>query len=368
MATNLNFSPAQLAGTHGLGAFGLLLEEDGGLVSSASLETGFGRRHIEGLAARLPLSQALNYADRVDFLASPAYNSALASAFEEMLGIEVPERAQQIRLILLEVNRISSHLHFYANLARVTGQSPLMNHCLREREKFSDIMEMYCGSRLGFGAICLGGVIEDASDGWFFRIEKALSSTKAFLPELRAALLDNPFFIDRAGGLGRITQEQARRWSLGGPNARASGLAGTDARVFRPYGPYRALAREQAREIVGAGGDVLARSQLRAEEILHSATLIEGCFRKIPDGNHRIRVGIEVAPPPGKALAECEGPRGTILVLAEADGRPVASGVRFVGPSGLVVQALPHLLRGLQVEDVFLVIHSLDISFSEVDK
>lgn len=363
----MNFSPVQLSASQGIGAFSLLLEEDGGLVSQAALEVGFGRRNIEAISRRLPLSQALNYADRVDFLAAPAYNHALACAFEELLGIEVPERAQHIRLILLELNRISSHLRFYGNLARAMGQAPLMNHCLREREKFSDIMEMYCGSRPGFGAICLGGVIEDASDGWFFRIEKAINSARDFLPELNAALLRHPFFVERARGLGVLSAADVARWGISGPNARASGAGLPDARFARPYGAYKKLPPGQAAP-VRTEGDVLARSQLRVDEILASAMLIESCFRKIPEGNHRIRVGIEVTPAPGKALSEVEGPRGGITVLAEAEGQSVPAGVQFIGPSAMAVQALPSMLRGLQVEDVFLVIHSLDISFSEVDK
>ncbi len=366
MATKLDFSPLHLAGAQGLGAFGLALEEDGGLVASARMTVGFGRRDIEAIAVRLPLSQALNYSDRLDFLAAPAFNCALSSAFEELLELEIPERAHHIRLILLELNRISSHLQFYVNLSRVVGQNPLMNHCLRERERFSDILEMYCGSRMGFGAICLGGVVGDASDGWFFRIEKAIGLLRDFLPELDHLLLSHPFFVERTRGLACIGQDEALRWNLLGPNARASGLTAQDERISRPYGAYReaelpAVDGEQ-------GCDVRARARIRATEILQSAQLIESVFRRIPAGNHRIRVGMEVSPPPGKAITSVEGPRGAITVLAEAGGGNCPADVRFFCPSSMAVQILPGLLRGIQVEDAFLVIQSLDISFSEVDK
>ncbi|MGZ3650129.1 MAG: NADH-quinone oxidoreductase subunit D-related protein [Bdellovibrionota bacterium] len=366
MATRLTYSPAHLAGTQGLGAFGLVLEEDGGLVAGAQMTVGYGRREIENTAVRVPLSQALNYADRIDFLASPAYNCVLSSAFEELLDLEVPERAHHIRLILLELNRINSHLQFYVNLARVLGQQPLMNHCLRERERFSDILEMYCGSRLGFGAICVGGVVGDATDGWFFRIEKAISALRDFLPELDELLLSHPFFMERTRGLAVVTREFAEEWNLLGPNARASGLPARDERISRPYGAYRDAAMPDAS--APGGGDVLARAAIRASEILQSARLIEDAFRRIPPGNFRIRVGMEVSPAKGLAAASVEGPRGAITVLAESGGGNCPANVRFFSPSVMAVQLLPRLLKGIQAEDAFLVIHSLDISFSEVDK
>jgi len=367
MATKLDYSSVYLAGSQGLGAFGLELEEDGGLVAAARISVGYGRREIEATAVKLPLAQALNYADRLDFLASPAYNCALSTAFEQLIELEVPERAQHIRLILLELNRISSHLQFYVNLSRVVGQNPLLNHCLRERERFSDILEMYCGSRLGFGAVCLGGVVSDATDGWFFRIEKAISAVRDFLPELDQLLLSHPFFVERTRDLAMISASDAAAWNVTGTNARASGLISRDERIERPYGAYRgnpvpALTFSQV------SGDVNARCRIRASEILQSAKIIESSFQKIPSGNHRIRVGMEVSPPPGKAVATLEGPRGEITVVAETSGGHCPSNVRFFGPSAMAVQLLPRLLRGAQIEDVFLAIQSLDISFSEVDK
>lgn len=366
MATILDFSASHLAGSQGLGAFGLKVEEDGGLVAEADLRVGFGRRNVEAISLQLPLSQALNYSDRIDFLAAPAFNFGLSMAFEELLQLEAPERAHFIRVILLEINRISSHLHFFAKIAKAVGHQPVMNHCLREREKFCDILEMYCGSRLGFGAICLGGVIEDATDGWFFRIEKAISSLKAFLPDLDRLLLSHPFFEERAKGLASISNEMASLWNITGPNARASGREG-DIRASKPYSGYSYVPFSLTSSN-SVQGDVFSRCQVRVEEMLQSASYIESAFRRIPAGNHRIRVGMEVSPAPGKAVCNVEGPRGRITILAESEGGSRPANIRFFCPSAMVVQILPNLLRGIHVEDVFLAVHSLDISFSEVDK
>lgn len=356
-----------LAGTQGLGAFELKLEEDGGLVADARMAVGYGRRNLESIALQLPLTQALNYMDRLDYLAAPAFNFALASACEDLLQIEISPRSQQIRLVLLELNRIASHLHFYGNLARAAGQTAIMNHCLRERERFADIFEMFCGSRLGFGSICIGGVISDATDGWFFKIEKAVASVREFLPDLCSSLLFHPFFGGRMHGLALLDAATVKQWNISGPNARASGLEKADLRVSRPYGAYRGLELPAA-EKASASGDALDRAHIRRAEILQSAQLIESVFRQIPSGNHRIRVGLDVRPSPGKAVCSVEGPRGAIHALVEADGSAHPAQVSFFCPSAMAVQVLPRLLRGIHVEDAFLVIHSLDISFSEVDK
>ncbi|MGE3261309.1 MAG: hypothetical protein AB7K68_05985 [Bacteriovoracia bacterium] len=367
MATTLDYTPMYLAGTQGIGAFGLKLEEDGGLVADARMTVGYGRRSLEAIALQLPLAQALNYMDRLDYLAAPAFNFALASACEDLLRIEISARSEQIRLILLELNRIASHLHYYGNLARAAGQAAIMNHCLRERERFADIFEMYCGSRLGFGSICLGGVISDATDGWFFKIEKAVASLREFLPDLESSLLTHPFFEKRTRGLGQLDAAMVKNWNITGPNARASGLADCDLRVSRPYGAYRGteMMLDTSRNYLG---DAFDRAHIRKREILQSAQLIESVFRHIPSGNHRIRVGLDVRPAPGKAVCGVEGPRGAIYAMVESDGRSQPSQVSFFCPSAMAVQVLPRLLRGIHAEDAFLVIHSLDISFSEVDK
>jgi Ni,Fe-hydrogenase III large subunit len=180
-------------------------------------------------------------------------------------------------------------------------------------------------------------------------------------------LLSHPFFEERTCGLAVISRLEAEHWSLLGPNARASGLAAEDERIARPYGAYRS---EQIAPAVFSGtvGDVHARARIRVVEIQQSAALIETAFRRIPTGNHRIRVGMEVTPPAGRAVSAVEGPRGTITVITETEGGKSPGHVQFFCPSAMAVQLLPGVLRGIQVEDVFLVIHSLDISFSEVDK
>lgn len=364
MATVIEFPPLDMASTMGLGAFGMSLEEDGGVVSKATLSIGMGRREIEAMSASLPMVLAVSYSDRVDFLAAPAYNCVASTCYESLLGIEVPQRAHFIRTILMEINRIFSHLDYFSRIAKVSGQLSLMNYCLREKERFSDLFEMYCGSRIGFGSICIGGVREDASDGWLFRIEKALRSAGALLADVDTLLLSHPHFKERSVGLLSISKQEAGVWSMSGPNAKASGK-NADLRARRPYSAYSQLRIEPPAGF-SPYGDAWSRVQYRMAEVVQSIAVVEECFGKIPSGNHRIRVGVDVNLPEGRAFHVVEGPRGQIGLLVDSSSEGVT--VKYFTPSAVMMRVLPELLTGLMVDDVLVAVQSLDISISEVDK
>lgn len=363
MATVIDYSPVDMASALGGGAFGLTLEEDGGVVSKASLKVGLGQRNLEKISAGLPMVLSVAYSDRVDFLAAPAYNCVAATCYESLLGMEIPERAQFIRTILLEINRISSHLTYFSRTAQVAGQHSLANYCLREKERFSDLFEMYCGSRLGFGSICIGGVKEDASDGWLYKIEKALSAASSLLADLDSLLLSHPHFRERTTGLLKISRQEAHVWSLSGPTARASGK-NEDLRKDSPYAAYGRIAIP-ALEGLTADGDAWARVKTRSEELTQSICILNECFGKIPSGNYHIRVEVDVEVPEGRAFHMVEGPRGEIGLMVDSSG-PLT--MKYFTPSSAVMRVLPELLNGLMVEDVLLAIQSLDLSISEVDK
>lgn len=363
MATVIEYSPVDMASVLGAGAFGLVIEEDGGVVAKASVNVGLGRRNLEKISATMPMVLAVSYSDRIDYLAAPAYNWISATCYESLLNMEIPERAHFIRTILLEINRISSHLTYFSRVAQVSGQQSLANYCLREREKFSDLFEMYCGSRLGFGSICIGGVKEDATDGWLYKIEKALGSVSTLLGDLDSLLLSHPHFCERSISLLKISRQEAHVWSLTGPTARASGRE-DDLRRIRPYAGYGRI-HVPVLETVPCEGDAWTRVKIRAAELVQSIAILRECFGKIPEGNHRIRVGINVEIPEGRAFHTIEGPRGEIGLLIDT-----TNGIKlnYFTPSAAVMRVLPELLNGLMVEDVLLAIQSLDLSISEVDK
>ena len=364
MASVLEYSALNLASTQNLGPFALSITEDGGVISDARLKVGFEHRSMEKIAKSLPFVQVVNISDRIDFTSATAYNCVTALAIEELLGIDPPERANHIRLLLLELNRILSHLFFFSNVARSVGQLSIMNHCLREREKFSDIFEMYSGSRLGFGAICLGGVRENATDGWCFRIEKALKALDVFMKDLRSTLLEHPFFCDRVIGLLTISKADAEAWNLSGPNAAASGCEITKKGLFERFGYEKKydVAKNSYQ------GDVKARIERRFEEIYFSIDTVQKIFSRIPDGNFRIRVGLDVESRKGVVYKTINGPRGDIGIYLSTEGGTHLSHIKYFSPSSMLVSVLPKLLKGIQIDDLFLAIQSLDISFSEVDK
>lgn len=366
MATFLNYSPLQLSGRHGVGPFQLSLEEDGGVIRQVEVKVGYGRRHIEKISSQMAFVQVVNYSDRVDFNSAPAYNYITSTAFEQLLNLEIPERAQYIRTLLLELSRISNHLLYFSKIAKSVEQLSLMNQCLREWERFCDIFEMYCGSRLAFGSICIGGVREDASDGWFFRIEKALNSVREFLPDIKSSLLNHPFFKERTRGLAVISREEAIRWNLSGPNARASGVD-RDLRIEAGFAAYPKIYSNPS---IGAerDGDVWSRVGYRMFEISQSMDFVLALFRKIPNGNFRIRIGAEVESEPGFVFHRVESARGEVSLFVDCAGGQSPAMVKYFCPSNMLISLLPSMLRGIRTEDVFLAIQSLDISFSEVDR
>jgi NADH:ubiquinone oxidoreductase subunit D len=364
MATVIDYPPLDLASAMGGGAVGMSLEEDGGLVSKATLQAGFGARNIESISSNLPMVLSVIYSDRLDYMAAPAYNCVAASCYEALLGVEISERAHYIRTILLEINRINSHLDYISRVSRVAGQHSLTNYCLREREKFSDLFEMYCGSRLAFGSVCIGGVREDATDGWLFKIEKALRSAKNLMTDVDTLLLSQPHYKERALGLLKISRQEADIWSLSGPNAKSAGVM-SDLRIDKPYFAYKNIKLNLIEQMSNES-DAWSRLKFRMAEVSQSVSILEHCFGRIPDGNHRIRVGVDVAIPKGRAFKSIEGPRGIVSMLLDSSGDGVS--VKYFTPSAAVFRVLPQLLNGLLVEDVLLAIQSLDISMSEVDK
>jgi NADH-quinone oxidoreductase subunit D len=349
-----------------IGPFALSVHEDGGLVEKLSIGIGYGHRGIEYCSESLVFNQCVFYSDRVDFLAAPACNAVVVLAMERLGGIEIPERASFIRCLLLELNRLHSHLFHLALIAESAGHTPLFHYAQRERERFNDLFEMYCGSRLGFGSICLGGVVENASDGWLFRVEQSLSALDEFLIEARETLLDNPLFVSRLEGLATLSSELAKKNNISGVNARASGHF-VDVRRQSPYAAYGDLQMPPIPKAF-RGGDSFARLSYRLYEMTESKELILRALSRLPQGNHRVIVGNSIHLPKGEAVQRVETPRGEMGVFLRSEGgtRPVR--LKYFTPSYFVMRLMPELLRGEQVEDILLAVHGFDISVSEVDR
>lgn len=367
MTTQLTFNPAQLAGRLSAnGPYGLSVQEDGGVIARTRVNPGYIHRGIERRLEDLPYAHGVAFAERVDYLAAPACAVAFAAAVEKLAGIEVPPAARAVRVLLLELTRISSHLYFLSQLSSSVGHVMAQQFCLRTRERFCDLFELYCGSRLAFGAVRLGGVVEPATEGLLYRVEKALDDTRDFLAELDTLLTENPLFQQRLRGLAPLRVHAGHSYGVTGPNLRAAG-AWEDLRFVPGYGLYGDLNMEPQPRL-SFGDDAWGRYMLRVFEIEQSIGIISAVIRQLPDGNHLIPVAAEFAPAAGEAVERIEGPRGEIVCWLVAAGKNTPDRVKFATPSFCSLRMAPQMLHAVQMEDLFLAMASLDISISEVDR
>ncbi len=366
MTTELHYRPIANATNHFMGPFDLQLLEDGGLISSAKIGTGYAHRSIERLLEKVNPMQAIAFCDKIDFLSPQSGSLAYALAVEKLAGIEIPERANFIRVILLELNRISNHIFYFASMAKELNHEPAYHFCLREKEKYSDLFDLYCGSRLGFGSIQVGGVAENASEGFLYRIEKIMLETEAFIAELGTILHHTPIFQSRLAGEGILPQHLIDEYQISGINARASGLA-VDRRIQNPYAAYKNINMEwiKTEKIMG---DALSRYDYRIKEIFQSMANIKIASKQIPPGNHKLNIGHDFHIPSGDAYVSVESPRGKLSVWLSSEGGTHPSRVKFNTPSFHLLALVEKTLTGIHVEDVFLILASFDLSFSEVDR
>lgn len=336
-----DISPLRTSFSAANGPFGLKLKEDAGVVLSAELQFGYGHRGIEKNMASLTYYHALVFSDRTDFLAAPAYNLAFAKAAEALGGIEVPPRGQAIREILLHLSRISSHLANIGAAAELLRFPTVRHYCLRERERFADLFELFCGSRLAFGSIKIGGVADDVSDGFLHKMEFALTAVLRAMEELRTGFFSHPVLDTRLRGMGRVPLESLQKFAVTGPNLRAS---------------------------QGGVGDCYARYQRRLQEIEESVSECRRLASSLDRGNCSVPVGVDFSPRPGDVLVNVPGPRGTIFLYLASNGsnRPVS--VKFGPPSLNSLRCLQESIVQEQCEDVLQIINSFDISISEVDR
>jgi NADH-quinone oxidoreductase subunit D len=348
------------------GPFSLEIKEDGGIIESAGVRFGYVHRAMEKRIQEMTYYQGTLFCDRVDFLSAPACSVAFALAVESLGAVEVPDRAQFVRVILLELNRITSHLHFLSQIARQLGAENISRFAVRERELYCDLFELYCGSRLAFGAIRIGGVAENATDGFLFKIENTLSATENFLKEIDGPFSQNTILQDRLTSTGLISKETAADAGITGPNLRASGVE-RDLRWSHPYAAYSQL-RHDSIHLEYCLGDVYARLLYRIEEIKVSSQLIRRSLEKIPGGNHCNAISLDFAPSAGEISFYVESPRGQFGVYVESDGTALPVRVKFVPPSLLSMRLFPELIKKERVEDAFIIFDSLDISISEVDR
>lgn len=382
----LNMGPSHPS-THGV--FRIIMEMDGEVVLSAQPEIGFLHTGIEKTSENKRYVHVIPMTDRLDYLAPPMNNLAFCLTTEKLLGCEIPDRAQTLRVIMCELARLGSHLVWLATHALDIGAMTVFLYCWREREMILDLNEEISGVRMMTSYIRVGGVMKDATPEWLAKVRKFVDYLPAKIDEYELLLTHNPIWLDRTQGVGAMTREEAINWSLSGPALRASGVD-FDFRKKRPYSGYENFDFDVP---VGKNGDVYDRYLMRVEEMRQSRRIVEQALNNLPGGpcnvednkislpkrdtlhtsmealiHHFKLVSEGVNVPEGETYVPVEGPRGEVGFYIVSDGTSVPYRVKLRAPSFMAIPGMCKMMDGSFVADVVAVIGSIDIVMGEVDR
>ncbi len=363
----INMGPQHPA-THGV--LRVLLRADGEILTGAQSHLGYLHRSAEKIGENVDWLQFLPYTDRYDYLSAMNNNLAYSLAVEKLLGVEVPERAQYIRVILAELNRIASHLVAFGTYGLDIGAFTPFFYTLRERELLLDIFEKICGARLTYSYIRPGGLMNDAPEGWVDQVKAFTELFDGKWKEYWDLLVDNKIFVERTANVGVIPEEQALAWGCSGPMLRGSGVD-WDLRRDNPYLVYDKLDFEV---IVGRGhrgtvGDCFDRNYVRMYEMVEANRMVKQCLEQMQDGEVQHEdVGLVLRPAPGEAYVGIENPRGELGHYLVSDGNKIAKRLRVRGPSFCNLALAEHMLPGCMLADAAAIIGSVDIVIGETDR
>ncbi len=383
----LNMGP-QHPSTHGV--LRVVLELDGETVVHARPEIGYLHTGIEKSCEAKTYSQAITLTDRLDYLAPLSNNLCYCLAVEKLLGLEVPKRAQYIRVLLTELTRIGSHLVWLGTHAIDLGAMSVFLYCFREREEILKILEMVSGQRMMTSYFRIGGLALEPPPGWLEAIERFVKMFPSRIQEYEDLLTRNRIWLARTQGVGVLSAEDAVAWGVSGPSLRGSGVA-YDVRKFFPYSSYDEFEFDVPTR---TEGDCYARYLCRVAELRESLKIIRQAMPKIPrEGpirseapgivppeREKMKTEMEAliyhfkiftegfSPPPGEVYQTIESPRGELGFFVASDGSPKPWRVKVRAPSFVNLQALPKLVEGRLIADVVACIGTTDIVLGETDR
>lgn len=362
----LNMGPHHPS-THGVLRF--IVYTDGEIMRKAVPDVGYLHRGLEKLAELQTYPAYMPFTDRINYLEAMFCNMAYATAVERLLGTEVPERAEILRVIACELNRIASHQITLGCITMDLGAFTPFVYLLREREKINDLMEALCGNRLTFNYMRIGGVSRDVDGQWLKQLEAFLDHFEPVIDEFDALISYNEILVRRMAEVAVICAEDAVGFGLVGPNLRASGVD-WDLRRDLPYGAYPQMAFQVP---VGMGekgvvGDCFDRFIVRVEEMRQSCKILRQCLQNLPEGDIQAKVPKMLKPPKGEVYSCVEGARGEMGVYLVSDGTQNPYRLKWRTGSFAGLSIIEHISRGLMIADLVAVIATLDVIAPEMDR
>lgn len=383
----LNFGPHHPS-THGV--FRIILQLCGQEIVDAVCDIGYHHRAQEKLGERQTWHTYLPYTDRVDYLSGVLNNFPYVLSVEKLAGIEVPERAQVIRIMMAELFRIISHLVYLGTFAQDLGMMSPVFYLFTDRERAFTIVEAVTGARMHLSWFRIGGVAQDLPEGWEALVRDFIEYMHQRLAEYPKTILENSIFRARTVGISSLTAEEAVEWGVTGPLLRACGVP-WDMRKLQPYGGYDRFEFDIP---TGTQGDCYDRAVVHLEEMRQSLRIMEQCLHRMPDGPYKAKHPLAVPPikhehtmydietlinhflgvswgpviPPGEASVIIESSKGQYSYYLTSDGGTTAYRTRIRGTSFPHLQLLPKLARGLSVPDLVAILGSLDFVMADVDR
>ncbi len=358
----LNLGP-QHPSTHGVCR--LVLRTDGEKVLNIEPVIGYLHRGIEKLAENRTYIQFLPLTDRLDYVAAMGNNMPYAMAIEELMEVEVPERGEYIRVIMLELQRLASHLLFIGTFGADLGAWTVLMYGFRERERILDLLEMVSGGRLLYSYIYPGGVRYDLPEGFVEKCRKTLKELPKYFEDYNDYFYSNEIFLKRCEGVGVLKAEDAINLGITGPILRACGPP-NDLRKDDPYSIYDQL---DFKVITEKEGDTLARFNVRMGEIYESINIVNQALDSLPGGDFRAKVSKVLKPPPGAVYTRTEAPRGELSIYLLSDGEsknPYRLKIR--SPSFCNLSAFPFFAEGDIIANVVANFAGIDIVLGDVDR
>jgi len=358
----LNIGPVHPS-THGV--FRMRATLDGEVIVEMEPVFGYLHRGIEKLAEERTYTGFIPLTDRLDYIASMSNNLAYVLAVEKLAGIEVPERAEYLRVIMAELQRIAAYLIAVGAFLNECGAffTPFL-YMFREREKIVDLFEMVSGQRLLYNYMRVGGVSQDIPEEFLPALRKFVRQMPRFIDEYDQLLKENEILLARSKGVGILPKELAINISASGPVLRASGVK-WDIRKVDPYSIYDRFEFDIP---IGTVGDCYDRYRVRMEEMRQSLRIIQQAMEQIPSGAVKSEVPNLIRPPAGEAYAHIETPKGELGFYLVSDNSIAPYRCHIRAPSLINLTALREMVIGWKIQDAIIIFGSIDITVGEVDR